>query len=423
MKKLLLGVLFFLATPAFAQPLLGGLAANLSQTAETFGSLFENGAVAAQQNANTSIGTIPAAGTLSGFVFNLNTAPGAGTSRSFTIMLNEASTTLSCTVADTANRCVISGSLAVVATDRVSWAQNPVSTPALSTLATGAVYTPTTAGDMILIGRPSGQTVTSGQGFTSLANGVFVAQTTAIEASTTQPVSIPGTLDKLYVTTAASPGAGTSYLWTLMKNAASTTLTTAIADTNTGNNDSTHSVAVVAGDLLDLNETATTTPTTRALSFGFRFRATDPLITGFFMSSSNSTQDSAVSTTYMAPSGDRGMTATENNARAIMPTDAIFTTMTCYTLFPPGGTVSRTFILRKNTRNTPLSCQITGSATSCSVTTQVPVSVTDFVDIADVPDVSAKTSNPKCSLASIEQPHVTGFFNGLQVWTGTDYFL
>lgn len=68
------------------------------------------------------------------------------------------------------------------------------------------------------------------------------------------------TIQRLHVDLVSAPGTGTSYAFTLRKNAADTALTCTIADSATAGSDNTHTVSVVDGDSLDIKVVPTSTP-------------------------------------------------------------------------------------------------------------------------------------------------------------------
>lgn len=65
-------------------------------------------------------------------------------------------------------------------------------------------------------------------------------------------VTRAGTLKKLVVLTDGAPGAGESYVYTVRKNAADTTLTVTVSDTDKTGADETHTVTVAVGDRITL---------------------------------------------------------------------------------------------------------------------------------------------------------------------------
>lgn len=70
-----------------------------------------------------------------------------------------------------------------------------------------------------------------------------------------------GTLSHLRVEVNTAPGAGKNFTYTVMVNGVASALTCTIADANTDAEDTTHTVAIVAGDRIALRSVPTGTPT------------------------------------------------------------------------------------------------------------------------------------------------------------------
>jgi hypothetical protein len=75
-----------------------------------------------------------------------------------------------------------------------------------------------------------------------------------------QVIPTGGTLSSWYIKLAAAPGAGKSFVFTVRLNGVSAALTITISDAATTGADITHSVAVVAGDIVDILATPSGTP-------------------------------------------------------------------------------------------------------------------------------------------------------------------
>lgn len=73
-------------------------------------------------------------------------------------------------------------------------------------------------------------------------------------------ITTPGTISNLLVELSGAPGAGTSYIFTLMLNGAPTALVATIANADTQGQDTANSVSVVAGDKVSLRCTFTGAP-------------------------------------------------------------------------------------------------------------------------------------------------------------------
>ena len=99
-------------------------------------------------------------------------------------------------------------------------------------------------------------------------------------------VPCSGTIDQLYVSGPAAPGAGKSITYTLLVNGVASALTCTISGASqTANSDTTHSVSVSAGDLISIQGTPSGTPTwTSPIRTSMRFASSDASYPLFGMS-------------------------------------------------------------------------------------------------------------------------------------------
>lgn len=82
-----------------------------------------------------------------------------------------------------------------------------------------------------------------------------------------------GTIRNLYIELASSPGSGKSYTFALMVDGVASDLTTAIADSATTGNDTTHVISVSAGQRVSLRATPSNSPATPRIVWTLMFRA------------------------------------------------------------------------------------------------------------------------------------------------------
>ncbi|MEA3191377.1 MAG: hypothetical protein QOD77_1959 [Thermoplasmata archaeon] len=96
----------------------------------------------------------------------------------------------------------------------------------------------------------------------------FVGGSSTTESLQQMPAPSSGTLKNLFVKLDVAPGTGSSRTWTaeLRKNGANTGILCTVTGTATACNDVTHTVPIVAGDLLDLRITSTGSATPTAFT-------------------------------------------------------------------------------------------------------------------------------------------------------------
>lgn len=86
----------------------------------------------------------------------------------------------------------------------------------------------------------------------SAGNTYYIGAGVGAEAAVNVPVAVPTTVTKLYVATGTAPGGAATITFTLRKNGFDTVVTCTITGAAVTANDTTHSIAFVAGDLWDI---------------------------------------------------------------------------------------------------------------------------------------------------------------------------
>jgi len=123
------------------------------------------------------------------------------------------------------------------------------------------------AGTTVLGGSAAGQTLTPGTPtyFFPAGSVTFTASNVASE-----PVPTAGHASKLFVYMTSAPGTGQSYTFTLLHNGIASTLTAAVSGSATTASDTTHSVALSAGDTIaiEVNPTSGATSSSQ-VAWGF----------------------------------------------------------------------------------------------------------------------------------------------------------
>ena len=193
--------------------------------------------------------------------------------------------------------------------------------------------------------------------------------TLAVEHHTKSIVSTPGTISNLRIKmtdsigTANYPGVGDSFIFTLYKNDAATSLTCTISETETEKSDTFNSVAVAAGDTLYLHCVPTGSPGDRYITFSLTFAPTSDAdsIYGYLGATWWKTQ----ATVYDVLVGIGTPTTTENLRQQIVATNGKFKNLRVELSDNPGsGSEAYRITLRVDGVSTALTVTITGAATS-----------------------------------------------------------
>lgn len=210
------------------------------------------------------------------------------------------------------------------------------------------------------------------------------------------------TFSNLNVKLSVAPGSGgATYTINLRKNATTTALTCTVADPNTTCSDTTHSVTVAAGDLMDIEVVPANIPTASKLTFNM-------IVTGpatgqsiYCADTSNNLSNSA--TQYNTFSNSQlNQQATENLRYTQVPTSGTFKNLRIHLPSSPGSGKSFTFTVRKNGSDTSVTCAVSDANTTCSDTSNsFTVAAGDNVNIKSVPSGTPTQSIPDYSLSFI----------------------
>ena len=231
--------------------------------------------VLATWSASTNRETLqPTDGTYRNLRVTVATAPGAGKSWVFALRVDGTDTALTLTISDTnvTNEDAVH-EVTVTAGQRISISATPSGTP------DSPVYTfydvefeSDTAGESIICGTMAVNLSTGSTEYLSLEGRQDASDAT--ETNRNQIIPTPGTLGKLFVLLSAAPGAaasGKTRTFTVMKNGSPTAITLTVTETATSNNDSAHTVAVVAGDTISLKCENANTPAASLVKYGIVF--------------------------------------------------------------------------------------------------------------------------------------------------------
>ena len=258
----------------------GGNAVGPSASVTNYAPL-NNGTGFSFWTSNTTVRQIPIAvsGSISGLYANFPVSVVASF-YTLTLMKNGSGTALTCSVGvGQASSTVCqdtTDSVSVAAGDLLQWQLTPNAAATAETqLQISALFTSAVGQESPLIGAaattPASNSANQNIGLTDCA---WVAQASEVNISSMVPAA--GTISNLYIWGSTAPGAAKTFVYTLWKNGAATSMTVTLtgagsgAGITTGNNLS-NSVAVNAGDTISLNSAPTGTPSTANVGFSMRF--------------------------------------------------------------------------------------------------------------------------------------------------------
>jgi len=206
----------------------------------------------------------PEPGVASQLNIGLNAAPGSGTSYTFTTKQSSATTSQTCTIADTATTCAdTTNSLTIAAGDRLYIAGMPANTPTATRLGAGLRFVPDIFGRFLLIGAGSSNQGTSSTTFIPV-NGLRIVDSVAAGASSTEAVQ-PMVIKKMSVYLPTAPGASKTRTVTLVVNGTDSALTCAVTGSGVTTNTCTGNVTLNQGDMVYLRQDPSGTPANSAV--------------------------------------------------------------------------------------------------------------------------------------------------------------
>jgi hypothetical protein len=193
-------------------------------------------------------------------------------------------------------------------------------------------------------------------------NGVMGAGLwNATESVNYQVIPTGGSIDRLYIRLSANVAAGATYTFTLMKNAGTSTLTVTIAAGASTGSDLTHSVALVAGDLVSIRSTYTGSPGTPFACWSTRWMSTLP---NESICMANGFCDTAF-TYYASVQGNNSVVTTETQISSPIPSNSTCSKLYVNLSIRPGAAPDDVNVtLYKNGVATTLTATITDPATT-----------------------------------------------------------
>lgn len=245
----------------------------------------------------------------------------------------------------------------------------------------------------LLFGKTPGSPSQSAVNYTALTTGTSAFG--AAEANRQMVMPSAGSFNNLRVKFNTAPGVGKNYVITLRVNGVDSAITVTLSDANTTVADTTHSVSVVAGDLVNFTITPTGTPALAVdVSTVIQFTGTTEN-ESVLLSSGGSNTEGTSGTFYTSVGGCAFSISqtTENVVSTIMAVSGNLKNLYVKMTTAPGGATNRVFALMVNGVATSLTCTVTGAATTGSDTSNsVAVVAGDQVSIRDITSGSAATA-------------------------------
>lgn len=199
-------------------------------------------------------------------------------------------------------------------------------------------------------------------------------------------IPVAGDQKTLYVEVGTAPGAGKSWVFTLVKNGVDTFSTCTIADAATSCSDLVNTVALSAGNTLSVKSVPSGTPTSPVtIRFGWAFQATSSG-EGIVLGATRGSTVSNSATNYAGVQMSGAANATLANVDQIMPTGGTFSHLYVELEGAPTAGKSYAFTLLKAGADQSLTCTVADTATTCNDTSNsFTVAASDLVALKIVP--------------------------------------
>lgn len=220
---------------------------------DTTGYYALQGASTGDSNSNRAMQLISAPGTFTAFYMRITTAPGEGASYTVTLVVNDIDTELEFTIANTDTTGSDTGSVAVVAGDKVyiKIVSSTDPAPASSGNHQWTLYfSSTNAKESNFMGASNDYAPGAAQGteYNVLNAMQSWNNSTLNDVQLNLYFPTAGTLKNFYIQGIQAPGAGNTATYTIMKNGVATDLVVEVSDTNTSGSNTTDTVDIAVGD-------------------------------------------------------------------------------------------------------------------------------------------------------------------------------
>lgn len=251
---------------------------------------------------------------------------------------------------------------------------------------------------------------TSGSASTTYIQLAGAAGARTALADTAIPMPHAGRFSDMYVETAAAPGVGKSWAFTLLSGGVATPITCTISGTNRTCNDITNSTDTIRGDLMNVRMVPSGAPSATTTSVGLRYvpvnRGEFPFLGNTFNAISTSAD------TYTAMQGGNNNTANELIvvSTASSPAPGLIIKNGTYSVTTaPGGGKSFTYTLRQNFANP------TGGPSATISGTAVDAQSDGFIVVSEGDKVVNQLSPSGGPTAGQFHAGYTGYFTQPQI--------
>ena len=303
-------------------------------------------------------------------------APGGGKEYAFMLRKNGGTTDLTCTISGSSTQAAdITHQVDVLAGDYVDIRCRPDNTPA-SVKARCSIEFVASTSKYSLISANATSWATS-TAYNSIGTYVNAHTSAAVRSQSVFPLS--GTLRNLYVILGVAPGGAASRTVTVNVNGVNAALTCTISASGTTGNDTSHTVAINAGDLVSIECAVSGSPSSADAAWGVTFEAATDNTSLVFGSSYGARQVweppsgymPNASTSYNAAAASGGSTWEATESNYLQGTQTGWTVQNFYIKLndAPGTARSWTFTNRINSANGNITATISASATSANDTT------------------------------------------------------
>lgn len=354
--------------------------------------------------------TVPTAMQLTNFYLETQNAPGTGQSIVYMIHKNGADTGLTFTFTGASTRSgLCTETVSFAAGDTISFVATPTSVANntglmfWSFLAIGAsqnIFVSNSAGNF-----PS----TTVANYSSILGGGF-GNWTATEATVSNPMPAAGTLSNLCVNTDVAAGGANTYTFKVRKGGSDTTSVATLTGAALTASDNTHTVAVVAGDVVALSSTPSSpaAPTNVSLSLAFTPTTAGDCVFGFSAGSGNGSNTVFNSAVPFGVGFNWDLLVNESNDY-IQPGPCNLKSFYVNLDTAPGGSASWTFAIRKNRIDTALAVTVSAAATTGNTSSTVQLSQGDKLTMGSTP-ASTPTAAAKRFAYCLNFTQNHGFF-------------
>jgi hypothetical protein len=219
---------------------------------------------------------------------------------------------------------------------------------------------------------------------------------TSSDVSVRSITSLNGLLEGLYVNLSTAPGGTASYTYTIEHNGSDSAITCTITGVSKSCSYPT-SINISAGDSFSLKVSPSGSPASGAMTVGLLFNSLKNGPSLLYSSAGASGPSQSVSS-LVGVEGRLGWG--QSGLRNVVPISGKLSQLYVLLTSSPGGSASYVFTILDGGTATPLTCTITGSATSCNDSIDsVTVAAGDILRIQSTPSGSPTFVQPTIALA------------------------